>query len=68
MENTSSEQETILPPWMAFKDIDMHDMFWRMGLGEDYMTKWARYYYSLSNPKDYEEQFPAPQEWEGFYD
>lgn len=59
----------ILPPWIPFKDIAQEDMFWRMGLGESYIMEWAKWYYSLGviERKNYEEYYPANEEWNDFY-
>lgn len=62
------DSETILPPWMAFPEIDQHDMFWRMGLGENYMYIWSRYYLALENKSYYHELFPEPESWKDFFE
>lgn len=30
----------LLPPWIAFENIDIDDMFWRMGRGEELIREW----------------------------
>jgi ribA/ribD-fused uncharacterized protein len=57
-----------LPPWIPFPDIDKMDMFWRMGIGETYLDEWFEHYIKLSDQKVYQEMFPEPIEWIGFYD
>lgn len=57
-----------LPPWIPFSDIDEMDMFWRMGIGETYLEEWYKYYTSMPNQNVYQEMFPEPAEWIGFYD
>lgn len=61
------DMSIILPPWIAFPDIDQFDMFWRMGLGEDYLMQWFQYLLSIDQKK-YREKFPEPGEWEGVYE
>ena len=63
----NDDPHIVLPPWIAFSDIDSHDMFWRMGLGENYMYVWSRYYLNNENKVKYQELFPEPTDWEGFY-
>jgi len=57
----------VLPPWIAFPTIDQYDLFWRMGLGEDYLTQWAQYYLA-TNQRNYREKYPEPDDWKGIYD
>lgn len=57
----------VLPPWLAFPGIDAEDMFWRMGLGEDYFYKWVNYF-NNANQGQYKQKFKAPEGWENFYD
>lgn len=65
-----SSAEWVLPPWVAFPEIDQFDMFWRMGLGENYMYIWAKWFssQSLNSKKKYEDFFPNPSDWDKFYD
>jgi ribA/ribD-fused uncharacterized protein len=58
----SDDIDLILPPWMVFPEIDQDDLFWRMGLGEDYLTQWAKFYLATDQLK-YKEQFPPTEEW-----
>ena len=41
-----------------------------MGAGEDYRYEWWDWYAALSaeEQRRYQEHYPAPEEWEGFYD
>lgn len=39
----SPEPDFIFPPWVAFPSVERHDMFWRMGLGENYLLKLNTY-------------------------
>lgn len=63
----SSEINLILPPWIAFPTISQFDTFWRMGLGENYLTYWAKYYLALEDKKKYEKMFPPNINWVGIY-
>lgn len=56
-----------LPPELAFPEVGEHDMFWRMGRGEDYVIRWNNYYMSLSSDEQekYRETFPTI-DWAGF--
>jgi len=63
----SEDLDIVLPPWIAFPSVSQYDLFWRMGLGEDYMTKWLKCYLN-SDQTLYQAKFPATAEWEGIYD
>jgi N-glycosidase YbiA len=57
----------VLPPWVSFPTISQFDLFWRMGLGEEYLTQWAKYYLA-TDKAEYRRKFPENEEWEGIYD
>lgn len=59
----------MLPPWLAYPEIERHSIGWRMGYGEDYLDKWSRWYQKLPAKKsaDYQELFPEPPTWKGFW-
>lgn len=61
------EALVILPPWIAFPTISQYDLFWRMGLGEEYLTQWSKYYLS-TDQVEYKSKYPESKEWEGIYD
>ncbi|MDR0229221.1 MAG: NADAR family protein [Flavobacteriaceae bacterium] len=61
------DKNIVLPPWIAFPTISPNDLFWRMGLGEDYLSSWVRYYESIDRV-NYREKYPVIKEWEEFYD
>ncbi len=65
--NLSKNKGEVLPPWISFPNISQYDMFWRMGLGEEYLLKWYKYYLT-TNSKIYQEKFPEDIEWKGIYD
>ena len=53
------------PPWIEFPDMELSDLFWRMGRGEDYLTTASRFYGSLNGDAKahYDAYFPPPKEW-----
>jgi len=57
----------VLPPWIAFPTVNQYDLFWRMGLGEEYLTLWAKCYLE-GDKESYRRKFPEPLEWDGIYD
>ena len=62
-----NDVSVVLPPWIAFPTISQYDLFWRMGLGEEYLTQWSKYYLA-SNMIDYRSKHPQTKEWEGIYE
>lgn len=58
------------PPWKLFPDIDAHDMFWRMGKGEEYMTQFSKHLDALSDREKtiYKLINPQPYNWKNFYE
>ena len=60
----------MLPLWLKFPNIPAYSIGWRMGAGEDYRYAWAEWYDALADEerRRYQERYPAPEEWEGFYD
>ena len=65
-----SDSNLVIPPWMAFQNIDQHDMFWRMGFGETYLYQWSKYYLHLNaeEKNNYIAKFPADVGWDDIYD
>ncbi len=63
----SSDANLVLPPWIAFPAIEKYDMFWRMGLGENYIDQWTAYYLKTDQER-YKQLFPENENWEGAYD
>ncbi len=64
----NEDPEIVLPPWLAFPGTVQSDMFWRMGIGENYMYQWSRYYLSLIDQLSYRQSFPVPDKWQDFFD
>lgn len=59
------ETQFMAPPWIMHPDIDVADMYWRMGKGEDECMHATRFRDSLTAAarKHYEMYFPVPPEW-----
>ena len=59
-----------LPPWKSFPSLSPIDMFWRMGRGESYLTRWVKAFSEASNieQESYMLTYPEPNDWIGFYD
>lgn len=61
--------DDFLPPWLKYKELKFGSMGWRMGYGEEYWTKFSKWFSSLNlnDVKIYIKKFPEPPEWSGFY-
>lgn len=57
------------PPWIAYPEIERYSIGWRMGYGEDYICKWSAWMKSLTEDerKAYQELFPEPVTWKGYW-
>ncbi len=66
--NLNNDIVLVLPPWIAFPNISQYDIFWQMGLGANYLEKWAKYYLNLPNPQVYQEQFIPHSDWSDIYE
>ncbi|WP_395377948.1 hypothetical protein [Marinicella sp. W31] len=57
------------PPWLAFPDYDRFDIGWRMGIGEDHLYKLSIYFRIIDDQgfESYKKKYPAPDDWEGWY-
>jgi hypothetical protein len=62
-------QNALPPPWSKFSDQDSRDMFWRMGLGAEYLSEFGTYYDNLSEREQtiYQLTYPPPYSWMDFY-
>jgi N-glycosidase YbiA len=67
LNDINDNQDLILPPWVAYENIDANDMFWGMGIGEDYLIKWEDFFLK-TNKGDYMLKFPVPEGWFDIYD
>ena len=63
------DKQIMPPPWIAYPNIERYSIGWRMGYGEDYMGKWGAWFASLSEEdvKMYQELFPEPVTWKGYW-
>lgn len=64
--NMSIDEKTVLPPWIAFPGINSLDLFWRMGIGENYLDKLYDYLKD-SDEDQYRRSFPENMDWQKFY-
>ena len=65
-----SLDRSVQPPWLKYPGVDSHDMFWRMGKGEEHLMAFGKYYMSLGGREKtiYQLTNPAPHDWRVFYD
>jgi N-glycosidase YbiA len=68
MRIVSDDMNIVLPPWISFSNVGQHDMLWRMGIGEDYLTQWAKYFLSCNDKVGYKNMFAPPQDWSDIYE
>lgn len=56
-------------PWAEFPNVDKHDMFWKMGKGEDCLIQFYKYYSGLTDREKtiFKLTNPAPYEWKDIY-
>ncbi len=56
-------------PWKIYPEIDSQDIFWRMGKGEDIISKVINLYNSLNEKEKliFQLSNPAPYHWSDFY-
>ena len=61
--------DSIQPPWIAFPGIKGEDMFWKMGVGEDCLTTFSKFFLKLNDREKtiYQLTNPEPADWAGFY-
>lgn len=57
----------VAPPWVDAPDIEVSDMYWRMGKGEEICMNAARFRDGLGSiaRQHYELYFPVPADWRG---
>lgn len=68
IQEISADINIVLPPWIPFPNIEPQDAFWRMGLGEDYLNQWAKYFLSCNDKVAYKNMFDIPQDWSDIYE
>ena len=61
--------DTPVPPWLMHPEIEPGSIGWRMGYGEDYITKFDSFYRSrnAADKAVYCSSHPEPSPWAGFY-
>lgn len=64
---TKNVNVVFLPPWLKYPDVDRLSLFWRMGKGEDYLSKWYEWYKECPEKTQYMMKFPEPIAWKGSY-
>lgn len=64
-----TDKKILLPPWLAYPEIERYSIGWRMGYGESYMMKWLEWYETLLSDEvaSYQDLFPEPPTWKGFW-
>jgi hypothetical protein len=57
-------------PWILYPGIDIQDMFWRMGKGEDYLMRFYNYFEGLADREKviFKLTNPTPYNWRDFYE
>ncbi len=62
-------ENALQTPWSKFPNIDKHDMFWRVGIGEEYLTQFYKFYKGLSEREKtiFQLTNPAPHHWTDIY-
>ncbi|WP_295667569.1 NADAR family protein [uncultured Mucilaginibacter sp.] len=67
--NFNYHQSQVSLPWKIYPQIDPHDLFWRMGNGEDIISKFSVFYSSLSDSDKniFRLTNPTPYNWRNFY-
>ena len=58
------------PPWLAYPALQRGSIGWRMGYGEDYLTRFFSWYDVLPEKEQaaYRRLFPEPITWRGWWD
>ena len=58
-----------LPLWLAFPEIPRYSIGWRMGAGEDYVMAFGNWWekLSLKAQQEYQQRYPEPADWHGWY-
>ncbi|KAF0814963.1 N-glycosidase YbiA [Andreprevotia sp. IGB-42] len=63
----AQSQPFFAPPWLVFPGIEVSDLHWRMGEGEGYLMRAARWRSALSPVarREYDLYYPVPEAWSG---
>lgn len=70
MNNIYSIDNPMAPLWLMYPHISRYSIGWRMGAGEAYALEFSNWYDNLiiEEQKQYQEMFPEPKGWLGWYD
>jgi ribA/ribD-fused uncharacterized protein len=59
------------PPWIAFPGLTRYSIGWRMGAGEDFISRWGQMYLALGPEarQRFQERWPEPDddEWRDYW-
>lgn len=63
------DRQLLLPPWIAYPEIERYSIGWRMGYGESYIDRWGVWFDNLTQDERnvYQELFPEPVTWKGYW-
>lgn len=64
------DKKIMPPPWLAYREIERYSIGWRMGYGEDYISRFGTWLDTLSREEleEYRTLFPEPITWKGWWD
>ncbi|MCI8372140.1 MAG: NADAR family protein [Lachnospiraceae bacterium] len=68
---TAEQTATLMPPpWLACPEIERYSIGWRMGYGEDYLSRFSKWLAELSQEErmEYQNLFPEPVTWSGWWE
>lgn len=57
------------PPWVEYPKYERSDLGWRMGVGEDYLAKFERWFseQTADERTAFAHSEPEPESWLGYY-
>lgn len=63
-------ENSLLPLWLKYPNVEQSDMFWRMGEGEGYLIELSKYLETLNKTEleIYKITYPTPEGWENWYE
>ncbi len=65
----TENRQLLLPLWLAHPELERSSAGWQAGAGKDDLIKWKKWYETLSGEEAarYQELFPEPPAWKGFW-
>ena len=65
-----ANRQLLLPLWLGHPALERFSDSWNTGSGKAYSIKWNEWYQTLSNEEtvQYQELFPEPPTWNGFWE